>query len=71
MLNGNRNTIKKNTEALLDASRKVCLEVHTEEKNDMIVSRHQNIGKNSNLLTSNKYCESVARLMCLVRRITI
>jgi hypothetical protein len=35
----NINTIKKNTEALLDVSKEVCLEVNPEKTKYMLVSR--------------------------------
>jgi hypothetical protein len=38
-------TIKKNTEALLDASKEVCLEVNPEKSKYMLMSRSQKMGK--------------------------
>jgi hypothetical protein len=40
----NTDTIKKNTEALLDASREVGLEVNPEKTKYMLMSRSQKIG---------------------------
>jgi hypothetical protein len=57
----NINTLKKNTEALLQASREVCLKVNKEETKYMVTSQHQNAGQNCNLLTANEYFEYVAK----------
>jgi hypothetical protein len=38
-------TIKKNTQTLIDAGKKVGLEVNAEKTKYMLVSRHQNTGK--------------------------
>jgi hypothetical protein len=40
----NIDTIKKNTEALLDASKEICLEVNPEKTRCMLMSRSQKIG---------------------------
>jgi hypothetical protein len=40
-------TIKKSTEALLEASREVDLEVNTEKTKYTIVSHHQSVGRRS------------------------
>jgi hypothetical protein len=44
LLGHNINTIKKNTESVMDASKEVGLEVRAEETKRMLLSRHQNAG---------------------------
>jgi hypothetical protein len=39
-------TIKKNTQTLMDASKEIGLEVNTEKTKYMSLSRHQNAGQN-------------------------
>jgi hypothetical protein len=48
------NTINKNTETLLKASREAGIEVNTQKTKYMVVSRHQNQAQNHNLLTIHK-----------------
>jgi hypothetical protein len=53
VLGDNINTIKKNTEALIDTSKEIILEVNT-EKTKHILSHHQNVGENHNIKTAKQ-----------------
>jgi hypothetical protein len=46
LLRNNRDTVKKNRETLIDASKEVGLEVNAEKTKYMLLSRHQNAGQN-------------------------
>jgi hypothetical protein len=52
LLGGNRDTIKKNTGTLIDASKGV-LEVNAEKTKYMLLSRHQNAGQNHDIKIAN------------------
>jgi hypothetical protein len=43
------NTVKKNTETLLEASRDIGLEINAEKTKYMIMSHHLNSGQNQNI----------------------
>jgi hypothetical protein len=45
----NVDTIKKNTETLIDASIEVCLEINIEKAKYMLLSRHQNADRNHDI----------------------
>jgi hypothetical protein len=47
ILGDNIDTIKKNTQTLIDASKEIGLEVNTEKTKYMSLSHHQNTGQKS------------------------
>jgi hypothetical protein len=57
LLGDNIDTIKKNTEALIDASKEVVIEVNTEKTKYMLLSRHQNAGQNHDIKIANRSFE--------------
>jgi hypothetical protein len=62
VLNENANVKKRNTEVLFEASSEVGLDVNTKKNKYIVMSCHQNIGQNHNLLIVNKSLEAVATL---------
>jgi coproporphyrinogen III oxidase-like Fe-S oxidoreductase len=57
----NIDTIKKNTKALLDASKEVGLEVNPEKTTYMLVSRYQQVGQQHSIKIGNRSFEDVAK----------
>jgi hypothetical protein len=70
LLGDNIDTIKKNTEPLIDASNEVGLEVKAEKTKYMLLSRHQNAGQNYDVKVVNKSFEKVAQFKYLGRSVT-
>jgi hypothetical protein len=64
MLGDSVNTMKENTETLLEASRDIGLEINAEKTQYMIMSRHMNSGQNQNKRTANESFENVAKFKC-------
>jgi hypothetical protein len=64
------NTIKENTEFLLDASRIVSLKINAEKTKYMIMSPHPYSGQNQNIRIANEWFEKVAEFKCLGTTLT-
>jgi hypothetical protein len=62
-------TIKENTEASTRASNEVGVEVNAEKTKYMLLSRHQNAGKNHITKIANKSFENVAQFKCVFGKI--
>jgi hypothetical protein len=70
LLGYNIDTIKKNTETLIDASKEVGLEINVEKTKYMMVSRHQNVGRNRNLKIANRSFGNVFQFRYLGTTVT-
>jgi hypothetical protein len=54
LLGDSVNTIKENSETLLETSRDIGLEINAEKTKCMIMSRHPNSGQNQNIRIANE-----------------
>jgi hypothetical protein len=61
LLGENINILKKNAEALLDASKEIGLEVNCEKTKYMFTSRHQTAGQSNYIRVANKSFGKVAK----------
>jgi hypothetical protein len=64
------NTIKENSETLLEASRDIGLEINAEKTKYMIMSRHPNSGQNHNIRIANESFEKVEKFKYLGTTLT-
>jgi hypothetical protein len=67
LLGDSINTIKENTETLLQASKYVGSEINAEKTKYVIMSRHPHSGQNQNIRIANESFESVAKFKYLGR----
>jgi hypothetical protein len=70
LLGDNVDTIKKHTETLIDVSKEDGLEVNTEKTKYMLLSHHQNAGKNNDMKIGKRRFEKVAQFRYLGTTIT-
>jgi hypothetical protein len=70
LLNGSLNTIKENTETLLEASRDFGLEMNAEKAKYMIMSCHLNSGQNQSIRITNESFEKVGKFKYLWTTLT-
>jgi hypothetical protein len=70
LLGDNIDTIKKNTEILIDASKEVGLEINVYKTRYMLPSRHQIVGQNRNIRIANRLSENVSQFKYLGTTVT-
>jgi hypothetical protein len=61
LLGDNQDTIEKNTETLIDASKEIGLEINVEKTKYMLLSCHQNAGQNRDIKIANRSFENVSQ----------
>jgi hypothetical protein len=70
LLADNIDTIKRNTETLIDASKEVGLEINVEKSKYMLLSCHQNEGQNWDIKITNSSFENVSQFKYLWTTVT-
>jgi hypothetical protein len=70
LLGDNTDTVKKNTETLIDASKEVGLEINEDKTKYMLLSRHQNVGQNRDVKIANRLFENVSQFKYLGTTVT-
>jgi hypothetical protein len=70
LLGDNIDTIKKNTETLIDASKEVGLEINIEKTKYMLLSHRQNVGQSWDIKIANRLFENVLQFKYLGTAVT-
>jgi hypothetical protein len=70
LLGDNIDTIKKNTETLMDANKEVGLEINAEKTKYMLLSRRQNVGQNQNIKIASRSFGNVSQFKYLGTTVT-
>jgi hypothetical protein len=70
LLGDNIDTIKKNTETLIDASKEVGLEINVGKTKYMLLTRHRYMGQNRHIGTANRPFENASQFKYLGTTVT-
>jgi hypothetical protein len=70
LLGDSVNTIKENTETLLEATRDVGLEINVEQTKYVVMSCHPNSGQNQSVMVANESFENVEKFKYLEMIVT-
>jgi hypothetical protein len=70
LLGDNIDTINKNKETLIDASKEVSLEINVEKTKCMLLSHHRNTGQNWDIIIANRSFENVSQFKYLGMTVT-
>jgi hypothetical protein len=70
LLGDNIDTIKKNTETLIDASKEVGLDLNVETSKYMLLSRHQTVDQNRDIKIANRSFQNVSQFKYLGTTVT-
>jgi hypothetical protein len=70
LLGDNKETLKKNTETLIDASKEAGLEINVEKSKYVLVARHQNAGQNWDIQMAKRTFEHVSQFKYLRTTVT-
>jgi hypothetical protein len=70
LLDGNIDTIKKNTETLIDVNKEVGLKVNAEKSKYILLTRYQHAGRNNDITTGNTCLENVTQFKYLGTTVT-
>jgi hypothetical protein len=70
LLGDNIDTIKKNAETFIDASKEVGLEINVEKTKYMLLSRRLNVGRNRDIKIANRSFGNVSQFKYLGTTVT-
>jgi hypothetical protein len=70
LLGDNIDTIRKNTETLIDASKEVGLEISVKKTKYRLLSHYQNLGRNQDIKIANTSFENVSQFKYLGTTVT-